>query len=61
VLKETEVTVFDRRTGDLVTKKTFPPDSGCPMFTFRSAGEDTQDSSMPRTKIQSWLRTQIKR
>jgi hypothetical protein len=60
-LKETEVVIYERRTGNVVQKKVFPPDDTCPMFTFRRADEKQQDSSIPTTAIQAWLRTQVKR
>jgi hypothetical protein len=61
LLKETEVVIYDRRTGDVVDKKVFPPDDECPMFTFRAKDETTQDSYPPTQKIQAWLRTKPKR
>jgi hypothetical protein len=60
-LKETEVVIFERRTGNVVQKKVFPPSDECPMFTFRRADEKTQESSIPSTAIKSWLKTQVKR
>ena len=60
-LKETEVIIFERRTGNVVTKKVFPPDTECPMFAFRRADEKGHDSSFPTTEIKAWLKTQIKR
>jgi hypothetical protein len=60
-LHDSEATIYDRRTGDIVTKKTFPPDDHCPMFTFRARGENTQKSYVPRDKVEAWLRTQFKR
>ena len=60
-LKETEVVIYERRTGNVLQKKTFPPDTGCPMFTFRRADETTHDSSIPTQAIEAWLRTQIRR
>lgn len=60
-LKETEVVIYERRTGNVVTKKTFAPDDGCPMFAFRRADEKGKDSSIPSEPIKAWLKTQIKR
>lgn len=60
-LKETEVVIYDRRTGNVVQKKVFPPDDDCPMFTFRRSDEKAHDSSIPTTEIEAWLKTQIKR
>ena len=60
-LKETEVTIFDRRTGDVVEKKVFAPESTCPMFTFTRAGDTTTDSSVPYAAIDSWVRTKLQR
>jgi hypothetical protein len=55
--KETEATVFDRRTGVVVQKKIFPPDEACPMFSFSIGGdrEREQDSYPPTRDIESWL------
>lgn len=61
--KETEATVFDRRTGAVVQKKTFPPDESCPMFSF-SIGRDRdseQDSYTPTRDIESWLSSLVER
>jgi hypothetical protein len=60
-LKETEATIFDRRTGDVVEKKVFAPGSECPMFTFQREGDPTTDSSTPYFAIESWVRTRIRR
>jgi hypothetical protein len=60
-LKETEVVIYDRRTGDVVQKKTFPPDDECPMFTFQQADQNSTDSSIPEEQVEAWLKTQVKR
>lgn len=60
-LLETEVVIYERRTGEVWAKKVFPPDSECPMFTLRAPGEDKQDSSKPTQKIEAWLRSEVKR
>lgn len=57
-LKETEVTIYDRRTGAPLDKKVFPPDAECPMFAFHAPGED-QDSYAPREAIETWLRAHV--
>jgi hypothetical protein len=57
-LKETEVTIYDRRTGAPLEKKVFPPDDHCPMFAFHAAGEG-QDSYAPTEAIETWLRTRV--
>ncbi|MEO8704288.1 MAG: hypothetical protein ABI867_29815 [Kofleriaceae bacterium] len=61
LLKDTEATIYDRRTGDIVEKKLFPPDPACPMFTFRKAGDPTGDSSTPYQAIAAWARSRIVR
>jgi hypothetical protein len=53
-LSEVEVTIFDRRTGRALGKKTFPPDGKCPEFAGGQAivvGADT-------TAVVAWLEAQ---
>src|SRR5262249_23474031 len=45
LLKETEVSVVDRRSGNILQKKTFAPDPSCPMFVMTRSGENQTDSS----------------
>ncbi|WP_437712145.1 hypothetical protein WMF45_42325 [Sorangium sp. So ce448] len=61
--KETEATVFDRRTGVVVQKKVFPPDEECPMFRLSIGGdrEREQDSYPPTRDIESWLSSLVQR
>lgn len=59
-LKETEVTIYERRTGKQVERKIFPPDEECPMLTFQAKGDSKTDSSPPTQQIEDWLRQQIK-
>lgn len=60
-LKETEVKVYDRRKGDVVEEKVFPPDNECPMFAFQSKDDNKKDSSIPTQAIESWLRSLVGR
>ncbi len=60
-LKPTEVSLWNRRTGDLVEKKTFPPDDECPMMAMTSSDSDAVDSYPPTEKIAAWLKTKVKR
>ena len=60
-LKETEVTVIDRRTGSVFKKNTFPPDTGCPMFVMTKKGENAVDSSRPGQPIDNWLRSLVRK
>ncbi|MBW2457978.1 MAG: hypothetical protein JRI68_25960 [Deltaproteobacteria bacterium] len=60
-LKETEVAIYNRRTGDEIAKKVFPPDNSCPQFTFQRKDEKSKDSSKPTRTIEAWLRSQAKR
>jgi hypothetical protein len=60
-LKETEVVVYERRTGNVVQKKVFPPNKECPMFTFSRPDETSTDSMIPITDVGAWLKTLIKR
>ncbi|WP_438008064.1 hypothetical protein WME89_04730 [Sorangium sp. So ce321] len=61
--KETETTVFDRRTGAVVQKKTFPPEEECPMFRLSLDGdrEREQDSYAPTRDIEAWLSSLVQR
>jgi hypothetical protein len=61
LLKETEVTVIDRRTGSVFKKNTFPPDTGCPMFVMTRPGENAVDSSRPAQPIDDWLRSLVRK
>jgi hypothetical protein len=60
-LKPTEVSLWNRRTGDLVEKKVFTPDDECPMMAMTSADSDQTDSYPPTEKITAWLKSKIKR
>jgi hypothetical protein len=61
--KETEATVFNRRTGAVVQKKVFPPDEACPMFRISiGSGHDREQDSYPPTRdIESWLSSLVER
>jgi hypothetical protein len=61
--KETEATVFDRRTGAVVQKKVFPPDEACPMFRISIGGDRDreQDSYPPTRDIEAWLISLVQR
>jgi hypothetical protein len=61
--KETEITVFNRRTGAVVQKKIFPPEEACPMFSFSIGGDRDreQDSYPPTRDIESWLSSLVQR
>jgi hypothetical protein len=61
VLKETEVTIWNRRTGDVVAKKVFPPDKECPMMTFTGKDSTEIDSTPPVEAIAAWLKSNVKR
>lgn len=62
IFKDTEVTIFERRTGKIVEKKSFPSDKDCPMFATTSSNDNhTKDAYRDTKAIQSWLRTKPKR
>src|SRR5678815_4645838 len=61
VLKDTEAAIHDRRTGDVVAKKTFPPDPACPSLTLVHGDETTSDSTPPYDDIIAWARARVKR
>jgi hypothetical protein len=61
LLKETQVTVWNRRTGEIVEKKTFAPKTECPMFEMVRADESDVDSMPPSDAINAWLKSKIKR
>jgi len=56
VLKETEVTIWNRRTGAVVAKQVFPPDRECPAAALDKA---EQDHTADPTKIEAWLKTKV--
>jgi hypothetical protein len=60
-LKETEVTVIDRRSGSVYKKNVFAPDETCPMFVMTHRGVKEVDSSVPDKAIEAWLRTLVRR
>jgi hypothetical protein len=60
-LKETEVTVIDRRAGKVLQKKTFAPSAECPMFVMTRSGENAVDSSVPDKDVDAWLRELVRR
>jgi hypothetical protein len=61
VFKDSEATIFDRRTGNVVEKKVFGPNKDCPSFTMQRAGQETTDGMSPYAEIEAWARTRVKR
>jgi hypothetical protein len=59
LFKETEVVVFDRRTGDQLASKVFSPEVRCPMFSFTKDG--SQDSYPTSRPIHEWLKRRVRR
>jgi hypothetical protein len=59
LLKDTEVTVYDRRAGGVIERRRFAPKDECPMFIMRRAGENSMDSYTPRDAISAWLRDYV--
>lgn len=59
-LKETEVIVYDRRTGDVAERRVFPPDDRCPTLAL-SASRDARDTYPPTRDIEAWLATLVRR
>lgn len=57
-LVDTEVTLWDRRTGKQVEKHVFGPDEECPALTFTRPGE-SQDSYIPHDAIVAWLTQRV--
>jgi hypothetical protein len=60
-LKATDVALWNRRTGSLVEKKTFPPDDTCPIVALTTDDSGAIDSLPPTPKIEAWLKTKLKR
>lgn len=58
--KETEVVVFDRRTGAEVAKKVFAPEVRCPSFDF-GIDDRPRDSHASTREILAWLGGRVKR
>ena len=62
VSKDTEMTIYDRRTGKVIDKKTFPPDADFPMFAMTSSNDAGRATAYPdREAMQTWLRHKPKR
>lgn len=62
-LKETEVVIYERRTGKVAAKKVFPPNDKCPEMLYRSSKEtsvEKTDSRIPSDAVEAWLKSQIK-
>lgn len=59
-LKETELVIYERRTGKQMAKKTFPPDQTCPKFAIQDNKGSANDSSIPVEAMRAWLKTQVK-
>lgn len=60
-LKETEVVVFDRRTGEVAESRVFPPQDRCPTIALPSSREGPRDSYPPTRDIEAWLGTLVRR
>ncbi len=59
-LKETEVKIYDRRTGKVIEQRRFAPKDECPSFVMVRAGSDPKtDSSVPHEEIQAWLQAWV--
>lgn len=59
-LKDTIVTIHERRTGREVGKTTFPADPECPNWLTAESGRATsRDSSEPLDAMRAWIQTQV--
>lgn len=62
VTKETDVVIYERRSGKEIEKKSFAPDKDCPMFAMTSASDNhTMDAYPDNDAIKAWLRSKPKR
>jgi hypothetical protein len=61
LMKDVEVTVYDRRTGSIFKKQVFAPDPACPMFVMTRTNQNTVDSTKDSEAIKAWLRTLVQR
>ncbi len=60
LLKSTDVTLYERRTGKVLASQSFPPNDECPSFVTSRAGEKTvRESVFPEKEIEAWLRTVV--
>jgi hypothetical protein len=59
-LKQTVVTIHERRTGRKVATTTFPPDPECPTWLTAERGHAaSRDSSEPLDEMRAWIVTQL--
>jgi hypothetical protein len=58
--EETEVVVFDRRTGEARARRVFAPEVRCPMFDFLTTS-GPRDSHPTFRDFQPWLATRVRR
>jgi hypothetical protein len=59
-LKDTVVTIHERRTGRRVATRTFPPDDECPAWLTAETGRKTSRTSPePVDEVRAWLTEQI--
>ncbi|HLT40037.1 MAG TPA: hypothetical protein VK034_27340 [Enhygromyxa sp.] len=59
-LKDTTVTMYERRTGRKVATKTFAPVDECPdWLTVKKGIKEVRDSHEPWDEIQAWITTQL--
>jgi hypothetical protein len=59
LVKETEVTVYDRRTGATIARRMFRGKDECPMFLIRFGNEPTIDAYDDNDGIASFLRALV--
>ncbi len=58
-LKEREVVVYDRRSGQALQRKVFPPDTDCPGVAIGDKSTVEMDSLVPNDSIVTWLQTLV--
>ncbi len=59
-LRETKVTIYERRTGREVATRTFGADEECPTWAVGDPSKvDRRDSPVPDADIVAWLETQV--
>lgn len=60
VLRETEAVIYDRRSGEVVERKTFAPDTKCPTYVTKRAGERELESGTNHAAVVAWARSHVK-
>jgi hypothetical protein len=61
VLRGRDVNVLDRRTGQVVHTRSFPPDTSCPMVGLATGDQREVISGVSSAAVERWLKALVKR